>query len=808
MCYNESSEKNISSVVDPDSPVTRLIHWFNRPNILIVLVILLAAFLRFYRLDQLPPGFHFDLAFNAFDIARLMQGDLRIFFPANTGREPLYIYMQAGVAAFLGLTPFALRVTSAIVGLLTIPLIYVWARDLFISRAIGFLTALFATISFWHIFYSRDGLRVILAVPLTLLVFWFLWHAIQNLRPGEFALTGVTLSLALYTYPSARLLPIAVVLLVACAAWMDRSRTRAFIKGIFITAAVSILLSLPLGIYFWLHPDEFLSHTVQVSLLSPDANPDLPSALLTNLARVLGMFFVTGDQGLIRNLPGRPIFDPFLAVLFVIGLGVLVNALANPRSSEPKRMRAWFIAVWIGISLVTSLVSDDAPNLLRTLPALPAIMLLPAWGAVDVWNRLQQPMARRVVTLAIAGIISVSAVLAARDYFVVFAERPDHYYTYDVDKVEIADWLNRTAARDQVYLAPLFYQQGTIAFLTRNTILKSFDSRDTMILPDANGREDAYYAFPPEQENRIKMLATRLGTGERADVLGSNGAPILLVYHVPNANLPTAASLIDNSKEQDPFMRAEIAAQGTWNGEIKLLGARIDGAGAGERSLMVTLFMQALKPMSDELTFSVKALDATQRVWGQEDKMPGSNSYPTTRWEVNEIIVERFYPGLDPCAPEGEYHLKVQLYDSKTSQVLNLDDRNENGLDVGKITAGRSQGNRLGDLEPAQEIEAEISPGLVLFGYTLPQELKSGTNATLLLFLKGLGDGHNRQRVRVQYRDSNGSSSLLATQSILLPAADRGLCSLVAFRVPPAAAPGAAALLVNDTEIGHFDIVR
>ena len=52
---------------------------------------------------------HFDLAFNAMDIARMDPGDLRIFFPANTGREPLYIYFQALVTLALGLTPFALQ---------------------------------------------------------------------------------------------------------------------------------------------------------------------------------------------------------------------------------------------------------------------------------------------------------------------------------------------------------------------------------------------------------------------------------------------------------------------------------------------------------------------------------------------------------------------------------------------------------------------------------------------------------------------------------------------------------------------------
>ncbi len=54
-------------------------HW------LLAAITLLAAFYRFYRLDQLPPGFHFDQAFYVFDALRLLQGPFSIFLLRPVG---------------------------------------------------------------------------------------------------------------------------------------------------------------------------------------------------------------------------------------------------------------------------------------------------------------------------------------------------------------------------------------------------------------------------------------------------------------------------------------------------------------------------------------------------------------------------------------------------------------------------------------------------------------------------------------------------------------------------------------------------
>ena len=86
---------------------------------LLLLAVGLAAVLRFYRLDEWPPGPYRDEAYNALDALGVLRGQHALFFPANNGREPLFIYLVALSIALFGPTTLALRLPAAVVGALT-----------------------------------------------------------------------------------------------------------------------------------------------------------------------------------------------------------------------------------------------------------------------------------------------------------------------------------------------------------------------------------------------------------------------------------------------------------------------------------------------------------------------------------------------------------------------------------------------------------------------------------------------------------------------------------------------------------------
>ena len=128
---------------------------------MLLLALLIAFALRFYRLGEIPLGLYRDEAFNGLDALKILQGEHAVFFPANNGREPFYIYLTAAAVALFGQTIFAIRLAAAVVGTLTTLPVYLLGKSWFGWR-IGVLAAWIWAITLWPVHLSRIGLRVIL----------------------------------------------------------------------------------------------------------------------------------------------------------------------------------------------------------------------------------------------------------------------------------------------------------------------------------------------------------------------------------------------------------------------------------------------------------------------------------------------------------------------------------------------------------------------------------------------------------------------------------------------------------------------
>lgn len=219
----------------------------------LLLVLLLAAALRLTALEALPPGLHFDEAANLFDILEVHAGARPIFFPRNNGREPLFIYWQALLATALGPTPLALRVAGALVGIATIAAVAFCARSF--CRLVGLdphrgslWAALVLTGTYWHLHFSRFGLRTISLPLFLLLALGFLFRAIARRRTRDFLGAGLMAGLSLYTYHAARLLPLLLAPLILWLLLRARSwRTVAQVGGLLGLATVVFA---PLGWYY------------------------------------------------------------------------------------------------------------------------------------------------------------------------------------------------------------------------------------------------------------------------------------------------------------------------------------------------------------------------------------------------------------------------------------------------------------------------------------------------------------------------------------------------------------------------------
>ena len=122
-----------------------------------VLILVLAIFLRTYRLDAIPPGIYVDETNGGLDALYLNEGrDASPFATGWYGTPNGYIYYMAGMFKLFGANWTALKFVSLIPAILTIPAVYFIARLLFGPLA-ALMAMLFMAVSRWHLSLSRWG---------------------------------------------------------------------------------------------------------------------------------------------------------------------------------------------------------------------------------------------------------------------------------------------------------------------------------------------------------------------------------------------------------------------------------------------------------------------------------------------------------------------------------------------------------------------------------------------------------------------------------------------------------------------------
>lgn len=131
--------------------------------IIFLLILFLGAVLRIYHLGQIPPGVNRDeasIGYTAYSLLHTGKDEYGRFLPISfqsfgDWKLPIYIYETVLSVAIFGLNAFAVRIPSAIAGILLVILVYFLIKELFKDRNLA-LTAMFLTaISPWSIHLSR-----------------------------------------------------------------------------------------------------------------------------------------------------------------------------------------------------------------------------------------------------------------------------------------------------------------------------------------------------------------------------------------------------------------------------------------------------------------------------------------------------------------------------------------------------------------------------------------------------------------------------------------------------------------------------
>lgn len=365
--------------------------------LLVLLIVVVAAFFRLNQIKTIPPGLYPDEAMNGNNaLNAISTGDWRVFYTDNNGREGLFINLQAISIMIFGNQPWALRIVSALFGIFTVLGTYFLATRLF-NWQVGAMSSFMLAISFWHTLFSRIGFRAIMAPFFLVWALFFFWRGLQGGKFYNYLISGVCWGLGFYSYISFRVIPL-VLIFVLLAFWQTIHKSfdhekylharNMIIRGIAILGVMTLIVILPLAYYFWTHPGDFAGRTGQLSVF---ASQTPFQDLLSNTAKTLGMFNSTGDWNWRHNFSGAPqLFWP-IGILFLIGFGRGIYKffhILRKRGHFPTVQVLMFS--WFFIGLLPVVISNEGiPHALRAILVVPVVFIFAGEGLWWVYNKIR-----------------------------------------------------------------------------------------------------------------------------------------------------------------------------------------------------------------------------------------------------------------------------------------------------------------------------------------------------------------------------------------------------------------------------------
>ena len=427
-----------------------------KKTILLLSILIIASFLRLYNLAPahnsgafLPPGLYPDEAMNGNNAQESIDtGDFKIFYPENFGREGLFINIQALSINKFGHHPWALRLPSAIFGILTVLGLYFFTKELFKNEILALLASFLLATSFWHINFSRIGFRAIMAPFFLTWGLYLLLLGFNKLKNGVnfqkatslHIIGGLIYGLGFHSYIAYRATPILFILILYF--YFQESKkggwTKQFLHSFLHFFLFALIAFFPLGLYFLHNPHDFLGRTAGISIF----NSQTPfKDLAFNILKTAGMFNVAGDFNWRHNIAGKPLLFWPVGIFFLIGAYFSLRKILKWRKwlSPESITWAWFLTAFLPV-----VISDEGlPHALRSILMVPPVFILSAIGGLKVYEIFKLKFKNRWL-LVIGCWLFFSLLLfeAYYSYFITWGKNPNVKNAFAYNDYIISGYLN------------------------------------------------------------------------------------------------------------------------------------------------------------------------------------------------------------------------------------------------------------------------------------------------------------------------------------------------------------------------------
>ena len=445
-------------------------------KILLIFILLLAAFLRLYHLDTNPPSLYWDeasLGYNAYSILNSGRDEHGELFPLarfmafGDYKPPGYIYAAVPFISFLGLNETSVRLPSALAGILMVYFTFILTYELFIRSKPALIASFLLAVSPWSLHLSRAAFEANLAALFSLSGIYFFFRS--RSKGPLIILSFFFFLLSFHTFNANRII---APLLIFVLSFIFYRTVLSNLKWFLISGALSFIFLIP-SLGFLTSPESrirlqevsiFNNLTPLIesnSRISLDSNTVI-SKLLHNRRIVYALDYLSHftDNFKLRYLFTRGDVNARLALpdtgqLLVINLPFLILGLYYLLSKLDRKSSLIFS--WLVIAVIPAGLAKETPHALRTVSILPAYQIIIAWGwyRLLIWLKKKYPV--RIITAIltlIAFFLSVNLSFYLHQYHIHFPRNWSGEWQYGTR--EMAEFVSaRENFYDRIYISPL-----------------------------------------------------------------------------------------------------------------------------------------------------------------------------------------------------------------------------------------------------------------------------------------------------------------------------------------------------------------
>jgi len=230
----------------------KIVAFFTRSrNLLLVVLILISSVLIFWNLgkNHLIPWDEAIYAKVAKNMAKSGEYIVQRWDPKKVWYEkpPLYMWSAAVFMNLIGVSEWAVRLPSAILGLLTVLLVYKFGKEMF-GKVVGFISAFTLLTTFHFLYYTRASMLDVALTFFITLSLYFYWRTFLDRGNVRFwVLAGLSMGAAVMVKNVVGLLPLAVVSVNEYAYIFSKEKTisKSLVKNVCLMLLGSAVIVFP-----------------------------------------------------------------------------------------------------------------------------------------------------------------------------------------------------------------------------------------------------------------------------------------------------------------------------------------------------------------------------------------------------------------------------------------------------------------------------------------------------------------------------------------------------------------------------------